>query len=294
MTKPSKQQPPAADLADGRSDGRSDDRVKMIATDIDGTMIRSDGSLSDRVKRAMHDAIDAGIHVVPATGRPVIVAEDVIEAAELPHYWVFANGAITRHLGRDELIRGFWIDRPLVGNLIELVRDRLPNSGIALEFETTVAFEPGFEHVVPVVPSVPPTDDVLDFIDRPEPEYARIQKVLVYDLSVDLDHLYTNVSAVVGANAVVSYSGLPFVELAAGQVTKATALDLLVADLGITAANVACFGDNHNDVPMLEWAGASYAMANGTDDAKAAATEVIGSNDNDAVADKINELLSDY
>ncbi|MEM7326814.1 MAG: HAD hydrolase family protein [Actinomycetota bacterium] len=265
--------------------------IKMIAADIDGTMIRSDGSLSQRVKEAMHNAVDAGLYVVPATGRPVIVAADVIAAAELPSYWVFANGAITRHLGRDELVRGFWIERPLVAELVELIRHRLPNAGVALEFETTVAYEPGFEHVVPVVPSVPPSDDVLVHVDRPEPDFARIQKVLVYDLSVDLDHLFNSVSAVVGDHAVVSYSGLPFVELAAGQVTKATALDLLAGDLGLTAAEVVSFGDNHNDVPMLQWAGTSYAMANGTDDAKEAATEVIGSNDQDAMADKIQELL---
>ena len=53
---------------------------KMIATDIDGTMLRSDGSLSPRVRDALHDAADAGIHVVPATGRPEMVATDVIEA----------------------------------------------------------------------------------------------------------------------------------------------------------------------------------------------------------------------
>lgn len=269
------------------------DQLKMIATDIDGTMIRSDGSLSDRVKASLHAAIDAGVHVVPATGRPVIVAEDVIAAAELLDYWVFANGAITRHLGRDELIRGFWIDRAVAANLIIMARERLPNAGIAIEFETTVAYESGFEAVVPVTPSVPPSDDVLAELDRSEPEYARIQKVLVYDLSVDLDELYNHVTTVVGDDAVVSYSGLPFLELAAGQVTKATALELLTTDLGITAAEVACFGDNHNDVPMLQWAGRSYVMENGTDDAKAEADEVIGSNDEDAVADKIDQLLAE-
>lgn len=266
--------------------------VRMIATDIDGTMIRSDGSLSDRVKASLHAAIEAGVHVVPATGRPVVVAQDVIASAELPHYWVFANGAITRHLGRDELIRGFWIGRDIATKLITMARDRLPNAGIAIEFETTVSYEPGFEAVVPVVPSVPPTDDILADLDRDEPDYARIQKVLVYDLSVDLDELYRHVTSVVGDAAVVSYSGLPFLELAAGQVTKATALELLTADLGIMPSQVAAFGDNHNDVPMLQWAGQSFVMANGTDDAKANADEVIGSNDEDAVAAKIDELLA--
>ena len=95
----------------------------------------------------------------------------------------------------------------------------------------------------------------------------------------------------VGARAVASYSGLRFIELAAGQVTKATALRLLAADLGIDRRRVASFGDNHNDLPMLDWAGRSFAMANATDDAKAAADEVIGGNDDDGLAAKVRQLL---
>ncbi len=267
--------------------------IRMIAPDIDGTMLRSDGSLSAAVKDALHRAASAGIHVVPATGRPVLIAEDVIDALDLPQYWVFANGAITRHLGRDELIRGFWMDVALTRRLVRSLRRKLPGAGFALEFEKTVAFEHGFEQVVPTVPSVPPTDDVLSaFIDG-EWRGGRVQKVLVYDLSLDLDQLYRDVSIAVGDEAVASYSGLPFIELAAGEVTKATALRLLADDLGIDRREVACFGDNHNDLPMLQWAGWSYAMENGTDDAKAAADEVIDHNDRDGLASKIHQLLDD-
>lgn len=265
--------------------------IKMIATDIDGTMLRSDGSLSGRVKEALHEAARAGIHVVPATGRPALIAEDVIASLGLNDYWVFANGAITRHLGRDELIRGFWMEIELTKHLVRTLRDKLPDAGFALEFERTVAYEPGFENVVPTVPAVPPTEDVLSvFVDGGSP-YLRVQKVLVYDLSVDLDRLFGDVTAAAGTEAVASYSGLPFIELAAGEVTKATALQLLTEDLGIEPGEVAGFGDNHNDLPMLQWAGRSYAMANATEDAKAAADEVIGANDEDGLADKIDDLL---
>ncbi len=268
-------------------------RLEMIGTDIDGTMLRSDGSLSAEVKRALHDAADAGVHVVPATGRPVVIAEDVIEALDLPGHWVFANGAITRHVGRDELIRGFWLDRDFTRSMVELLRVSLPGAGFALEFEKSVAYEKGFEHVVPTVPPVGPVDDVLDAPGLSGPDAERIQKVLVYDLTLDLDDLYRAVGDAVGDQAVACYSGLPFIELAAGQVTKATALALLADDFGIEAGNVATFGDNHNDLPMLEWAGRSFAMANATDDAKEAADEVIGANDQDGLAYKIDELLAE-
>ncbi len=267
--------------------------IKMIATDIDGTMLRSDGSLSPRVRDALHDAAMAGVHVVPATGRPVLIAEDVIRALELPHYWVFANGAITRHLGRDELIRGFWMEVELTKRLVRMLREKMPGAGFALEFEQTVAFEAGFENVVPVVPSVDPSDDVLSAFEGVDPRYQRVQKVLVYNLSLDLDQLYQNVLGAVGGEAVASYSGLPFIELAASEVTKATALQLLVDDLGLDRSEVASFGDNHNDLPMLQWAGRSFAMANATDDAKEAADEVIGQNDEDGLADKIEQLLDE-
>lgn len=266
-------------------------RVRMIATDIDGTMLRSDGSLSSRVKEALIAAADAGIHVVPATGRPLLIAGDVIEQVELREYWVFANGAVTRHLGRDELIRGFWMDHEVTRDLLGLLRQRLPQAGFALELEDTVAFERGFEHVVPVVPDQEPVDDVLDAFDESVARWQKVQKILVYDLTLDIDELFARVSAAVGKRAAPSYSGLRFVELAAGLVTKATALELLARDLSIDPSEVASFGDNHNDLAMLRWAGRGYAMANATDDAKAAADEVIGANDADGLAVKIEELI---
>lgn len=263
--------------------------VRMIATDIDGTMLRSDGRLDPVVKRALNDAVAAGITVVPATGRPVMIAADVIEAAQLPHYWVFANGAITRHLGRDELIRGFWIDHDLARSMVVDLRSALPSAGFAIEFEREVAYEDRFDLVVPSVPDVPVSVDVVAAIDnRPN---ALIQKILVFDLGLDLDELFRRVNTVAAGRAVASYSGLPFIELAADEVTKAVALDLLARDLGITPAQVVAFGDNHNDISMLEWAGTGYAMANATDDAKEAADEVIASNDDNGLARKIHDLI---
>lgn len=267
-------------------------QIRLIATDIDGTMIRSDGSLSARVKAALQAAVAEGIHVVPATGRPVVIAKDVIDASELRSYWIFANGAITRHVGNDELVRGFWLEQNTARWMVDTLRNLLPSVGFAIEFETDVAYESGFEAVVPVVPNQPPMPDIAEVFE-PDSGFAhqRIQKVLAFDESSTIDELYKKISHAVGHKAVPCYSGLAFIELAAGQVTKATALELLASDLGITASEVASFGDNHNDLPMLDWAGVSFAMANATDDAKLAADEVIGSNDDDGLALKIEEIL---
>ena len=261
--------------------------VRMIATDLDGTLLRTDGTLSERVRHSIKGAREAGIEVVPATGRPRMVAEDVIARLRFLDYWVFANGSVTWHQGRRELIRGFWIDAELARSLITKIRVALPSAGFAVEFEDDVAYEAGFEKVVPQLPAVPPSVDLLDRIDR------RVQKVLVFDGTKSIDELFDQVSRVVDGDGAASYSGLSFVELAAGLVTKATAVEMLAADFGISVDEVASFGDNHNDVAMLSWSGRSYAMANASDDAKEAATEIIGFNDDDAVADKIDELVDE-
>jgi len=263
------------------------DPVRLIATDLDGTLLRSDGSLSPRVRRSLLAASEAGIEVVPATGRPLVVARDVIAQLDFVHHWIFANGSVTWHQGREQTIRGFFLDHDLARRLIIELRVVFPNAGFAVELEDTAVFEPGFEQIVPILPDLDPSSDVLDNLTRP------VQKVLIFDQDQDLDQLFAGVSAVVGDRAVPCYSGLAFIELAASLVTKATALELLATDLGFQQREVAAFGDNHNDISMLTWAGRSYAMANATDDAKQAAGIVIGHNDDDAIAEQIDALIAE-
>ena len=261
--------------------------IRLIATDLDGTLLRSDGTVSDRTLASIAAARRAGIEVVPATGRPRLITEDVMARLPQLDHWVFANGSITWHLGRRELVRGFWINVDLARELITRMRRELPDAGFAVEFEDDVAFEAGFEDVVPIAPATDPSVDLIDRIDR------RVQKILIFDTSRPIDELFAAVATTVGEDGVASYSGLSFVELAAGEITKATAVALLAADLGIADAEVAAFGDNHNDVALLAWAGRSYAMDHATDDAKQAAGETIGSNDDDAVAHQIDELVAE-
>jgi len=264
----------------------------MIATDIDGTMLRSDGSLSPRVRQALHDASEAGIHVVPATGRPEMVATDVIADLGLGGHWVFANGAMTRNLSTDELIRGFWMSPVVAQGLVVEMRVAFPGARFAIELENGMAYEPGFEQIVPVRPAIDPVADILDGMVAPDGSTPRVQKVLVFDPDRTVDELYRAVAETIGDHGVPSYSGLRFIEVAASLVTKSLALDALCADLGIDADDVAAFGDNHNDVTMLGWAGQGYAMANATDDAKDAANQIINNNNVDGLAIKIEQFLA--
>ncbi len=260
--------------------------VDLIATDIDGTMLRSDGTLSTRVKEALHHAHAAGIHVVPSTGRPLLVADDVIQALDLDNYWVFANGAITKHLERDEVVRAYWMDPSVAQGIVVDIRAAMPEAKFAIELEHGVSHEPGFVERVPVAPYGPSIPDVLDGM------LGRIQKVLVFHDDLDIDSLFQATDAAIEDDVVPCYTGLEFIEIAAKLTTKATALDALCIDLGVSPSAVAAFGDNHNDVAMLEWAGRAYAMGNASEDAKVAAGNVIETSDDDGLAIIVEQLTA--
>jgi Cof subfamily protein (haloacid dehalogenase superfamily) len=262
--------------------------IRMIATDIDGTMLRRDGTLSPAVREALHAAASAGIEVVPTTGRPFVVATDVIDALDHDRYWIFANGAVTWHHGRAETVRGYWMQPDRAIDIIERIRSVLPTASFAVEFETDAIFEKGFELLVTIVDGLHLVDDVARAVE------SRVQKVLVFDHTFTIDDLYQRVSDAIGGDGVATYSGMSFIEVAADLVTKAMAVRELAEELGIDRSEVASFGDNHNDVSMLEWAGRGYAMGNATLDATEAADFVIGTNQEDALAAQVWTLIAEH
>jgi hydroxymethylpyrimidine pyrophosphatase-like HAD family hydrolase len=107
----------------------------------------------------------------------------------------------------------------------------------------------------------------------------------------DPDELVAVADAAVGDLVTVTHSSLPLLEISAAGVTKASTLALLCDELGIAADEVVGVGDMPNDLPMLTWAGTSYAMANAHPTVRATADHVAASNDDDGVAGVIEGLL---
>jgi hypothetical protein len=118
-------------------------------------------------------------------------------------------------------------------------------------------------------------------------------KLLAKDLTADADEMMVTTSRILAGRATVTHSSrFALLEIAAAGVTKASGLAEVAVVHGIPAADVAAIGDMPNDVPMLEWAGYAYAVGNAHPAAIAAADEVLGRNDDDAVAVLIETLLA--
>lgn len=272
--------------------------VRMLASDLDGTLLRSDNTVSDRTRAALHAAEDAGFVVAFVTGRPPRWLHEVADATGHTGVAVAANGALLYDLHTETIVREHLIDVETLARVTQAVRDRLPQARFGIEYGLDFAHEPGYRHDWEILPET-------DRAGRPIPVASRMElaglierpaiKLLIKTPIGPPDEFMDEVEDLIGGQVTVTRSGSSaLVEISAAGVTKASGLAILADQHGIARADVAAVGDMPNDVPMLRWAGHSFAVANAHPSAKAAAGRVIESNDDDAVAILIETLLRDH
>lgn len=257
---------------------------RLVATDLDGTLLDPDGRVSDRT-RAVLDELDArDVPVVFTTGRPVRWMVDLWEAVGGHGLVICSNGGIVYDVARREVRDFSAVPREVGLEVAELVRAAVPGTTFAVEHTAGWASEIGFPRHPDDHDSVQGewesiwTDDVV--------------KVLAVHREHDPEEFWRLVDDAVGHLATTTWSStFALVEISAAGVTKATTLATVAAEMGIAAGDVVAFGDMPNDLPMLEWAGRSYAMANAHPSVRDAADLVAPGNDEDGVATVLAELF---
>ncbi|SHG21197.1 hypothetical protein SAMN05443575_1691 [Jatrophihabitans endophyticus] len=272
--------------------------IRFVATDIDGTLLGSDGEVSARNRAALDAAADAGLHVAFVTGRPPRWLDDLVDATGHHGVAVGANGAVLYDMATEELLVSYTLDEALMRELAKSLRAEFPGVAFALEFGHGFAAEPEYVHDWQINPRTdrrgvaipPPRIGSLDeIVDGPA------VKLLAKDRSVDPDAFLTAATEVVGDRATLTHSSsYGLLELSAPGVTKATGLAELAERHGVAPHEIAAIGDMPNDIPMLLWAGRSYAVGNAHPAVKEAADEVTVSNDDDAVGRLIESVLAGY
>jgi Cof subfamily protein (haloacid dehalogenase superfamily) len=267
----------------------------MLASDLDGTLLRSDSTVSARTRDALKAAVDAGLLVAFVTGRPPRWLDEIAEATGHTGVAVGANGAVLYDLATEQIIASHPLSPDTLVTLTTELRIAFPDVQFAVEYGDSFGAEPGYVHdwaINPLTdrrgqPIAPPVvADLVSITSRPG------VKLLARDRAADVDEFLYSARTLLGGRATVTHSSrFGLLEIAAPGVSKASGLAQLAAAHGITPDEVAAIGDMPNDVPMLQWAGASYAVANAHPTAIAAAHEVLASNDDDAVAILIETLL---
>jgi Cof subfamily protein (haloacid dehalogenase superfamily) len=263
--------------------------IRLIATDLDGTLLRSDLTVSKRTQRALRAARDAGVRIVLVSARGPIGVGRVADLIGGDGLAICSNGALILDLASRKVIRHRLLAADVAAQIIRGLRARLPSVSFATETEAVFALEPAFKGAW--MDWEPPQDaryaDALELVTAP------VTKLIARDAAGSTDDLAVVARDVVGDTAAVAISGKWVVEISAAGVNKAAALKELAADYGIQPSEVVAFGDYPNDLPMLEWAGRSIATANAHPDVLAQVDEVTESNDEDGVALAIERLLAD-
>jgi len=251
--------------------------MRLAAIDLDGTLLRSDGTISPRTKAAARRALDAGVELVLVTARGPRTVGELAEELGVRGEAICSNGAIVLDLETRRILRLREIETEVALELVRALRERLPGILFAVEREA-FAHEPGFAAWDFVPPSDTPVAPAEELLDRPP------TKLILRHAAHEVDAIAAVARELAGRHASVSVSGDWVVEVSPAGVNKAAALAELCEGLGVEAAEVVAFGDQRNDVPMLTWAGRGVAVANAHPEVIEIADEVTLTNDEDGVA----------
>ncbi len=261
----------------------------LVAVDLDGTLLRTDGSVSDRTVAALRRAESAGARVVLVTGRPARFVVPLAARTGGHETVICSNGGLVWDLAAQAPVAVHAIEPATVVELGARIRARVPDVLFAVEQARGISREPGWPTLDPRNDTGARTGTLGEIADAP------VVKLLIRGApGTDGEQLRRTVASVVGNRLELTRSvagDIPLVEASAPGVHKGTALAALAGSLGIPAADVVAFGDMPNDTAMLAWAGTGVAMGNADPLLRAVADLVTATNDEDGVAVVLEELF---
>ena len=259
----------------------------LVAIDVDGTLMRMDGTTAPRVQEAVDAVRAAGHHVVLATGRSVISAGPIAQRLGLTTGpAVCSNGAVTvrmdpaAELGYEVVDTITFDPEPA----LRILRAELPDAAYAVEdvgrgFFVSKPFPADeiegvhvvvdFEHLC----TLPATRVVIRSPDHTQADFhAMVERIGLHEVTY-------------------SVGWVAWLDLNPKGVTKASALEEVRVELGVAPDATIAIGDGRNDIEMLRWAGRGVAMGNADDVTRAASDEVTGSVQEDGAATVLRGLL---
>ena len=264
--------------------------IKLLAVDMDGTCLNSEGKMSDKTYNALKKAAESGIIVVPATGRNINCLPMKIKNESFYRYVISSNGSLvvdleegrelsTAYIGKETAVAILKeLKKHLIFTAVHMNRDFYVN-GIILYFGVRRVLKADAENLKIV-------RNLSRFVRKRDvtvEEFQLFYKGEGYrDIISDIIAPHKDICAAFSKG---------YAELFHRDGTKGTALLRLASHLGITPDEIVCIGDEENDISMFEAAGHPFAMGNAVDKIKALAERVLPTNNEDGVAFAIDEIL---
>ena len=255
---------------------------KLLALDVDGTLVDGANNLSVVVRDAVWAMRDKGVVPVITTGRAIPGVMSVVNKLELGDGIAIAsNGAVVFSYEPPVVLHSVTFD---ASTAVRLILEKVPDAMVAVEevgvgYRVNKPFPDGeiggtiTMHSVEELISEPVARVIIRAPEHPAEEFSAI----VHDLGLT------------GTSYYIGYSA--WVDLAPEGVSKASGLEFVCERLGIDRADVLAVGDGHNDYEMLEWAGRGVAMGHAPERVKAIADAVTGSIEEDGLATELSRYV---
>ncbi len=260
---------------------------RLLAIDLDGTLLTPQKIITPRTYQALRRAISAGVTIVIATGQTLSVLQNVCADLPLSAPQIIENGAIIADIHSGHILH----ERLIPPEHILPVLDELRNFGLYRAYHTLhrVYVDRNTPRArswyrPPVLPAVE-VEDVASLYP------LSCIKVVGIGEANTLREKRRELERIFDEQLYVTQSSFDILEFLHPEVSKGNALRIIASDLNIMPEEIVAFGDNHNDIGMLRLAGLGVAMGNAHEEVKAAADYVTRSNAEDGVAVVIEEMI---
>lgn len=273
--------------------------VKLIAFDLDGTLLKDNKELAPRTLKALRQAAEAGISLVPTTGRLYDGVPEEIRTLPFIRYVIGANGAEVYDAREKRTIHRAEMDREEIRRFFDASENATAITGCykngkaymsRADMEKMEAYSPGHELFRMMRRIYLPVENLKAFLLESE---ETVQKLMLFFADLEerrrvLAHMEEALS-----DLSVSSSVINNIEVNTGEANKGAALKFLREYLGIKREETAAFGDGSNDITMLMEAGTGFAMKNACHEAREAADKITLSNEEEGVAFEIERMLQE-
>lgn len=266
--------------------------IKLVAIDLDGTLLNSKKEISTRNKEALAKAKAAGVKIVLCTGRPLAAIEIYLEALNLRDngdYSITFNGGLVQKNDTGEIIEKALMPLADVHELYELTSElNVPldilSDGLVLQLPTTEEYTSLYSQL----------NKLLTFEPR---DLAQLTSDQIYNKAVIaveqtyLDEQIKKIPASFYDRYEIIKTRSNLLEFMPKGITKAYGISLLARDLDIKQEEIMTIGDEENDLPMIEYAGLGVAMENAVPKVKEIADVITDTNDHDGVAQAVEKFV---
>lgn len=263
--------------------------IQAAVIDADGTLLLNNGTVSSRTVRSLLRWHEGGRFTLIASARPARSLEFLFKLPGIDCV-VCANGATVYDVATKSLKVMCGISEETTRDVIRSIRDKFPTAIFALEMPNMVIRDSTYFQKNPAPPQSELVGDALTLLE------GEAVKILVKKNAETVSEhafydFFHSVCEIVHTIATPTHSTLEFVEIMACGIDKASTAEWVMSQRGIKPESVVAFGDMPNDIELLRWSGFGVAMGNSGSDVQAAADRVCASNDDDGVAQTLEEIL---